>query len=292
MPIPLAYLGVIIIWSTTPLAIQWSSAAGYLFAVSSRMALGTGLCWLFIVLLRLPFPWHRSARYSYLAVSLGVYGSMVATYWGAQYIPSGLISVLFGLTPLVTSVLAALWLNERAFTRNKWLGMAAGLLGLGLIFWSELHIGHDGVKGLIALLLAIILHSASSVWIKRLNTPLSPLVLTGGGLIVTLPLYGLTWLLVGESLPSMVTPRTGLAILYLGLFGSVFGLTLYYHVLKHIDASQAALITLITPVTALLLGQTLNNEVIQPPVWLGTVLILGGLALYQWGDSIWQRSCK
>ena len=37
----IAYLGVIIIWATTPLAIQWSSeGVGFLFALSLRMTLG------------------------------------------------------------------------------------------------------------------------------------------------------------------------------------------------------------------------------------------------------------
>ncbi|OQW91233.1 MAG: EamA family transporter [Beggiatoa sp. IS2] len=286
MSVPFAYLSVIIIWSTTPLAIQWSCAAGgFLFAVSARMALGAFLCWVLIALLRLEFPWHRTACYSYLAVSVGIYGSMVATYWGAQFIPSGLISVLFGFTPIVTSILAAFWLNERSFTFNKWLGMALGLLGLSLIFWNELQIDRNGMKGLCALLLAVVLHSSSSVWIKRINAPLSALVMTGGGLLITLPLYGLTWFIFGEPFPQTVTTRAGLSIVYLGLFGSVFGLVLYYHVLKHIDASRAALITLITPATALLLGQTLNGEVIHLTVGLGAILILGGLALYQWGQK-------
>ncbi len=45
MSVPLAYLGVIIIWSTTPLAIKWSNETGsFLFGVTGRMALGALLC--------------------------------------------------------------------------------------------------------------------------------------------------------------------------------------------------------------------------------------------------------
>ena len=41
MSIPAAFLGVVLIWATTPLAIKWSSEdAGYLFGVASRMVLG------------------------------------------------------------------------------------------------------------------------------------------------------------------------------------------------------------------------------------------------------------
>ena len=41
MSVPLAYIGVIIIWSTTPLAIKWSGGdAGFLFGVTARMLIG------------------------------------------------------------------------------------------------------------------------------------------------------------------------------------------------------------------------------------------------------------
>ncbi len=41
MSVPAAYLGIILIWSTTPLAIQWSTqGAGFAFAVFARMLVG------------------------------------------------------------------------------------------------------------------------------------------------------------------------------------------------------------------------------------------------------------
>ncbi|MGZ8928379.1 MAG: EamA family transporter, partial [Methylobacter sp.] len=42
MRIPLAYISVILLWSTTPLAIKWSGeGSGYLFGVTGRMVIGT-----------------------------------------------------------------------------------------------------------------------------------------------------------------------------------------------------------------------------------------------------------
>jgi drug/metabolite transporter (DMT)-like permease len=64
---------------------------------------------------------------------------------------------------------------------------------------------------------------------------------------------------------------------------------MYFYVLKHIEASRVALVTLLTPVTALILGQLLNQERISPVVWLGTCCILVGMSLYQWGPNILRR---
>lgn len=286
MSVPAAYLGVIIVWSTTPLAIKWSGETGFLFGASGRMVLGALLCVLIISLSRVKFPWHRAARRSYWAASVSIYGAMMATYWGAQFIPSSLISVLFGIAPIVTSLLTIILLNDRTISLTQSLGMLLGVSGLIMIFNTELSMGIDSMKGLLAILLAVFLHSISAVWIKRLNVSISPLAITSGGLLVALPLYGITWLLLGENLPTSLSTRTLLSVVYLGIFGSVVGFILYYYLLKHINAKRVALITLITPITALFLWQNLNGEVINTTVWLGAAVVLGGLGLYQWGERL------
>ncbi|MDX1336059.1 MAG: EamA family transporter, partial [Gammaproteobacteria bacterium] len=41
MSVPAAYMGIIMIWATTPLAIKWSGeSVGFLFGVSARMLIG------------------------------------------------------------------------------------------------------------------------------------------------------------------------------------------------------------------------------------------------------------
>ena len=111
MSLPAAFSSVILIWSTTPLAIKWSAlGVGFSFAVLSRMVIGTMLCWALLLILRVRFPLHRQACLSYLACGLSMFLAMTLTYWSAQYVNSGLISVMFGLSPLITSLAAALWL--------------------------------------------------------------------------------------------------------------------------------------------------------------------------------------
>lgn len=287
MFIPLAYISVIMIWSTTPLAIKWSGENGsFLFGVSGRMALGALLTLLIIVLRRVEFPWHTTARRCYFIVSLSLYGSMMSTYWAAQFIPSGLISVLFGISPIITSILTVMLSRERHLSLNRWIGMLLGIIGLVLIFNTELSLDKESIKGLLAILFAVFLHSLSAVLIKQTNTVLSPLVMTAGGLLIASLFYGITWLCLGETIPHSLSWRAILAVIYLGLFGSVIGFILYYSLLKQIEATKVALITLITPIMALLLGQNLNNEIIHPTMWIGTSIVISGLALYQWGERI------
>ncbi|MEY4591725.1 MAG: hypothetical protein RIR18_620 [Pseudomonadota bacterium] len=283
MNVTLAYLTVIAIWSTTPLAIRVSALdTGFAFALMVRMAIGVVLAFAIIIAWRVEFPLHARARRSYLIGGLGMFGGMLCTYWGAPYVHSGLISVLFGLSPLVTSVLAVRWLNEPALNMRKLGGMLLALVGLAVIFLSGHEIaGFQAVTGTAVLLLGMLIYSATLVALKRINDTSPPLATTAGTLIVAMPLFILAWWLADGHIPADISFWGGAAITYLGIFGSVVGFALYYFVIKHMEAGKVALITLVTPVMALLLGNFLNGETVTMRVWLGAGLITLGLVVHQ-----------
>ncbi|NDP48562.1 MAG: DMT family transporter [Sulfuriferula multivorans] len=285
MSIPAAYLGVILIWSTTPLGIQWSAqGASFSFAVMARMLIGLAICLLLLRVTRTAFPFTPAARQLYAISGLSMCVTMLLTYWGALHIPSGLISVIFGLSPLVTGVFAALWLSERTLTPLRLTGLVIALAGLWLIFGQPWP-GDDtqATLGTVAVVVGMMTQALGLVWIKRINLRASPLAITTGSLGVATPLFVLAWLIADSAqLPPDITPRASAAIIYLGVLGSVVGFTLYYYIIKHLDAGRVALIMLVTPVMALLLGQTLNNEFIPAMGWAGIALIGTGLVLYEW----------
>ncbi|MFA6902185.1 MAG: DMT family transporter [Gallionellaceae bacterium] len=283
MSVPAAYLSIILIWSTTPLAIQWSASGnGFLFPVMARMAIGLAICVLLLGIFRIRMPWHRDARMTYLAAGLGILGTMLCVYWGARYISSGLIALLFGLTPIFTSIAAALWLDERNFTASKIVGTVLGLAGLATIFGSGLSLGEHAVAGMLVVLLAVMLQSLSLVWVKRIGATIPAMAVTSGALMLVAPALFVIWEIFDGVLPQTIAPRASWAIAYLGIFGSVLGFNFYFYVIKRMEAGQIALITLITPVSALLLGQMLNGEKIQAGVWAGAACVLLGLLTHQW----------
>jgi drug/metabolite transporter (DMT)-like permease len=284
MSVPAAYLGVILIWSTTPLGIQWSAqGATFSFAVMARMLIGLAICLVLLRATRTEFPFTAAARQLYLVSGLSIFVAMLLTYWGALHIPSGLISVIFGLSPLVTGVFAALWLSERTLTPMRLTGLALALGGLWFIFGQPWPGDSRATLGIAAVVAGMTAQALGLVWVKRLNVRVSSLAITTGALTVATPLFVLAWVMADAAqLPADITPRAGAAIVYLGVFGSVVGFTLYYYVIKHLDAGRVALITLVTPVTALLLGQTLNAEFIPARGWVGIALIGAGLLLYEW----------
>lgn len=291
MPLSLAFLSVILIWSTTPLAIKWSAlGAGFSFAVLSRMVLGALLCLLLLAILRIRPPLHRRALHSYAASGISMAGTMVLAYWSSQFVSSGMISLLFGLSPLITSLGAAWWLKEESLTFNKLLGMGLGVVGLLVVFHGALTV--NAGWGLLALFSAVVTQSLGLVWIKKVGDDSPPLATTCGSLLIALPIFTLAWWLADGNLPADIPTRALTAIVYLGSVGSVLGFLLYYYLIKHTDTGRIALINLITPVLALLLGHQLNHEQILPQVWLGATCILMGLAAHRWGGATMKMGCK
>ena len=285
MSVPAAYIGVIVIWSTTPLAIQWSGeGGGYLFGVTSRMLLGVMIGLMIAGLFNIRLPWHGAARRTYLAAGLGIFFAMTSVYWAAQFIPSGWISVLFGLAPIVTGLLATRWLHEQALTTMRLAGMLLGVVGLSIMLIGAQQLGPQAMMGIAGMLFSVTVHSASAVAVKRIAADIPALASTIGGLLVAVPLLVVVFLLAGEPLPAELPARALWSIVYLGVVGSVLGFALYFYVLRHIEATRVALIALVTPVVALLLGRLLNGEALQPETLTGTAAILSGLLLFEYGQ--------
>lgn len=151
---------------------------------------------------------------------------------------------------------------------------------------NQMALGYYAVLGMSAVLLSVVLHSISSVWIKSLKPEIPALMITSGGLLFSLPLFMLTYIVLDEPLPVEMPVRSLLSIVYLGVMGSVVGFAGYYYVLVNLSASTVALITLMTPVLALWIGVLFNSEVIDISVWAGTVFVLLGLVMHQWGGLL------
>ncbi|MEW6445203.1 MAG: DMT family transporter [Pseudomonadota bacterium] len=286
----LAYVAVVLIWASTPLGIQWSGAeAGFLFGVASRMVIGALVALPVLWLLGLQLSFDARAVQAYLAGSLAIFGGMLTTYWAAQYLQSGMVSVLFGTAPFFTSVLAAWLLGERCLTPAWLTGLLVAFAGLTLIFHDQLSLEGRGGLAVFAMLASAFMHAFSTVLVKKIAAPVSGSVISVGALWVSAVLYLLAWLAFDGHWPLEAGPRTWGSILYLAVFGSVFGFMFFFYALGHLSASLMGLVTLIAPVLALWLGWLVQGESLTPLAMLGTLLVLCGLMLAQFGNSVLMR---
>ena len=292
MQISAAYIAIIIIWSTTPLAIQWSSEGEPLFSVTVRMIIGVLGSLVLAKVMKLNLPLDKNAKQLYLVSGLSTYLVMAIVYWSAQYIPSGWISVIFGLSPIITGLFAYMFAQEESLSRSKIIGMLLGFVGLAMVFSSGLQIDRSAIWGISGTFIAVTITSSSSVWIKHLSQQgeTSGLAITIGGLIVSIPFFILTTMFFTNDWLPTLSNKAWLFIVYLGLVGTTLGFTLYYFLLRHISATRVALIMLITPVNCLLIGSWLNNEPIVFNVWLGALMICTGLFFYELKNPRPQKS--
>ena len=287
MRIYLAYISVILIWATTPLAIKWSGEGpGFLFGAAARMTVGIVCVFFVLGMLRQRLVWNRKALRVYLAVAMQIYGSMLAVYWAAQFIPSGWISVLFGLTPLMTALIAAIWLGERSLTPGNLLAYVMGVGGLFVMFGTALQLGHDAALGVAGVLVSVFLQSFSAVLIKRVNAKVSALSQVAGGLLLAVPAYLITWWVVDGRWPVELPVASFASIIYLGVIATTIGFVLYYYLLIHLAATKVALIALASPVMALMIGHLLNHEPLTMKVITGTLLILAALLMHEFFDRV------
>lgn len=283
MVIILAYLTVILIWSSTPLAIQFSQQGlDFYTALVLRMWFAALLSVPVLWLLRQRLVFTKAALTSYLAGSVGVYGAMMSVYWGSLYIPSGLISVMYGLSPMLSGAIAYIWLKERELTPARLLALLIALSGLALVVSARTAVDADAWRGIAGTLLSVFFFAWSAVWVKKANAGLHPMVQTSGTLGFSSLLYLLTLPLFGISIPENWSLKSQLGLGYLVLFGSIIGFMLYFYILKYLSAARVTLITLIAPVLALTWGNLLNDESFERVALKGAALLLAGLALYQW----------
>ncbi|MDX1352669.1 MAG: DMT family transporter [Thiomicrorhabdus sp.] len=288
MPVVLAYITVILIWTTTPLAIVWGGQTDWFFGVAARTALAA------LVILPIyywykhyskssHFRFDKAALKIYLFASFPIFGGMTLMYWAGQHLPSGWIAILFALTPVTTGIFSYFLLPNQRLTIIKSIGILLALLGMLSIFIPNLEHGLFGFQAaaILAAILSVCFHSLGSVLVKRCGTDLPALHVVIGALWVSVighliiaPTTLFNW-------PALTELET-YAILYAATIGSVIGFLLYFYLVRHVDAMKVALIPVITPVFALLFGHFFNHETLSLTIWLGTGLVITGLILFEW----------
>ena len=275
------YILLVLIWSSTPLAVVWSVQDLYpMWALTARFILAAALAYAICRVIRLPLPRHKLALQSYLAGSLSLLGAMLLTYLAAPYLASGLISLLFGFAPLVAGLMSFVWTKDQHLFGEQWLGMLIAVLGLGFICLSGESAFVQPI-GIGLIFLAVLCYVGSMFWIKSIHANLHPLVQTTGSLVVSaigiVLLMPLFWQHLPTHLPSTLTM---MAILYSVVVASVIAMLCYFDLVQRLNPSTVALTTVLTPVLALLWGVWFNHEHIGTGVVQGVVVVLLGLILY------------
>ena len=230
--------------------------------------------------------WPRGARlWGHIAVSgLLVHGAYLGgVFYGIyQGMPAGLASLLVGLQPLLTAVLAGPLLDERLAPR-QWVGLTLGLAGITLVLGGKLDPGDGlfqsfGVGALASVLVALAGISLGTLYQKRhcVGMPLlsgTVVQYLGAGVVL-----GLGALLFEERRIDW-TPTFALTLGWLVLVLSIAAILLLMALIKRGEASRvASLFYLVPPVTALE-AWFLFDERLPLPALAGMAIAIAGVVL-------------
>ena len=202
-------------------------------------------------------------------------------FWGGQYISTGLAAILQASIPAFGLVIAHFVLPGERLTWPKACGVALGLLGIGVIFSDQLAFGPQALRGSAALVAGSLSVAFANVLIKARMGKLDPAVMASWQMT-----FGLGPLLVigaclGEGNPLALhwTPKALFCLAYLALVGSSLAFFLVYWLVQRVDVTKTLLISLVTPVMAVLIGYLLLGETLSWHTALGGAAVLGGVAM-------------
>lgn len=276
------FIAVVIIWSLTPLAAVWTVAElHWAWGLFIRFSLAIPIALVCMKYFRLSFQYDLKSILSYCAGAIGLFGSMTFCYIGASEVPSAIISIIYGISPLLSGLISHFLLRKDRFHWMQWFGLILALMGMSLAIGLGSNDVHISQFGIICEIIAMILYVISTFAVGMAGANIHPITQTTGATIVSwlgyvclLPFF---WAYLPTQLPSM---QSSLAVLYSALFSSVLAMIFYYGLIKKLKPTTVLLITIMTPVLATLWGTWFNHEHLSSHLLLGLVLLCAGLLLY------------
>jgi drug/metabolite transporter (DMT)-like permease len=200
-------------------------------------------------------------------------------YWGEQFLDSGLTAILFATLPLITIVLAHVYLPGDRITPRKLAGTLLAFVGVVALFGENLRLDPSKTGPMLAIVASAICAAAAGVATKRHGADLHPAALNAPAMLVGALGLLVASLVAGERLQLPRDVPTWSAIVYLAIAGSVVTFMAYFSLLKTWSVTSLSFISVFTPAIALALGFIFLGE--KPTLWtaVGAALILAGVTL-------------
>jgi drug/metabolite transporter (DMT)-like permease len=197
---------------------------------------------------------------------------------GQTELGAGLAAILNALVPFWTVIAANFLTADEKFTLNKVAGIGLGVAGAAVI------IGPSGFSGLgaplwakLAVIGAGISYAFASIYSKRFKG-VPPIVIAAGQLTASsLIMFPAALVAHGLWSPSSVTLPVWSAVLALALVSTSLAYIIFFRIIAAAGATIVSLVTLLVPVSAVMLGTVFLGESLSPAELSGMALIGLGL---------------
>jgi len=281
------FIALCLIWGSTWYFIKISLNAGVppFYGVGLRFLFSGIIFFVYIYYKKLSIPTTPQAIKLYLSFGLLNFSlSYGMTYWATQYIYSSISSILWGLFPLFTSLMAHFMIKDdpdERLNKNKIGALMVGLTGVAIMSANqEIDLASQSFSAILVLISVIIIAAYPSVQYKKYNDEVGPYqmnavcqVMTG---IVMLSMSSV----FNEDLSVIVwNNELILTTLYLIVFGGFISWGIYFWLYQHLNVTQVTYVAIFPPIVAIFLGWVFLGEILSSQEIIGTLLILGSSIL-------------
>ena len=222
-------------------------------------------------------------------VSTAIIGSLLLlggnglVAWAEQFIPSGIAALIIASVPMFLVIGEAMRPNG---IKPNWQGIVGLLIGFVGIF---ILVGPSEISGsttklnpfgVIALLSACLFWTIGSLYSKTADLPKSSLMNTGAQMLMGSISLFIISLISGELNGwdlTAVSTRSIYGLSYLIFVGSLIGFVSYGWLLQNAPISLVSTYAYVNPIVAVLLGNWIGNEPLEPRIWLATAIIIGSV---------------
>lgn len=191
-------------------------------------------------------------------------------------------AILLAFLPLVTTMLAAIFLKEK-ITKRQWGFIALSFLGvvITVVFAEDFSIGGK-LLGYGFLLLAVLSGALYSIFARKVSETYTPFEVTFVMSVVGLIFFHVVNAFQGNAFESykiiFAHPKLIAIVVFLGLFCSVLSFLAFNHLISKIPAYKAAVLTIsVLTVTGVVAGIVVLGE---PATWykiVGMITIVAGV---------------
>ena len=285
----IAALGVI--WGASFMAISLAlEGVGPLILVATRLCLGAA----FLVSLSFlvghglpPVRGRPAGRIWAFILAMAIFSNAIPfalLSWAQQVVASGFAGVSMAAVPLLVLPLAHLFVPGERMTPRRLAGLAIGTLGVAVLIGPEAFRSTGGDMELLAKLACV--GAAGCYATGSIFTRLCPavdLLALAAAVLMVAALIFTPYALYAEGLPQATTLKSALALLYLGLLPTGVAQILLVQVIRDAGPVFMSLVNYQVPVWSVIFGAVLLAEPLPPSLLLAMALILGGVALSQFG---------
>lgn len=275
-----------LIWGGSFLGIN-ISLEGYspFFAATLRVTVALTLSFFYIIIKKVKLPEKKMIVQAIGNGFIGVGIPWALLFWGEQFVPPALCSIINATSPIFTAIFAGLLIRSRNEPVNyyKWAGVFLGFFGIIIIFGPFISASTvENLQGLTAIVMMAVCYGFSIAWLKKISEKMSTSMAMFfgyiGALIALTPIttyYGATHYMIKDV--SLLKPT--IAILYLGIFSTFVSFILFYKLLKMSGSVQAAAVTYMIPIVSIILDLVVLDKWIGTHALLGAAFVFGAIRL-------------